>query len=258
MEKIKHLIYFKEMKRIDYLFCVCLLFLPILLIFIPNSSSVILITGVPIVYLICLLTSKILLKTDSERYKRLPNDYKIFVAISIFVLIGVIVFRLGIVNRISESNQFFYPIVFIAAFTLLAYMYGWWLFFKFCFVVIYYILLKILFPEESDQTENYLSIKELSKFIKVYDQKRYLNTAIINFIVYIFSVGYFFSWLISLVEIQDHIIEVIVEFAEKLFIVNFGNTLGLISVIIAIYTITYSIQTKIYDKAVEVYNLNRE
>jgi len=256
--KIKHLLYFNEMNKNDYLFCMCVLFLPILLIFIPNNSSGILIIGTTIVYLICLLASNILLKIDKERYKKLPNDYKIFVALSIFVLIGVIIFRLGVVNHISESDQLFYPIVFIVAFTLLAYMYGWWLFFKFCFVVIYYTILKMFFLEESDQTENYLSIKKLSKFIKIYDQKRYLNTAIINFIVYIFSVGYFYSWIISLMQIQDPIVERIVELAEKLFIVNFGNTLGLISVIIAIFTITYSIQTKIYDKAIEAYNLNRE
>lgn len=258
MGKIKHLLYFNEMNRKDYLFCLCLLFLPMLLFLIPNNSSGILIIGMMIVYLICLLASNILLKIDMERYKRLPNDYKIFVALSIFVLIGVIVFRLGIINHISESDQLFYPIVFIVAFTLLAYMYELLLFFKFCCVVIYYTLLKMYFLEELDQTENYLSIRKLSKFIKVYDQKRYLNTAIINFIVIIFSVGYFYSWLISSMQIQDPIVETLVEFAGKLFIVNFGNTLGLISVVIAIFTITYSIQTKIYDKAVEAYNLNQE
>lgn len=59
-----------------------------------------------------------------------------------------------------------------------------------------------------------------------------------------------FLWIVTLIKSDEAIIKALVDFANKYSIANFGNTVGLISLIITIYTVTYSIQGRIYEKAV--------
>lgn len=254
MKKIRHLIYFKEMNFFDYVYCIILLISPwLLMLAYLIHKLVLIIVGVIILYLIGLSVDKLLISINSKRYKYLPIDYKLFIILSIFVMVSVFIFLLASEKNIDKNNEFFYFVVFTFIFAILAYLTCCGLFFKGVFSLLYYNLLKIIFPKESRQLNIFISIGELSEYINIYDQKRYLNSLIINFVVYLVAIGYFFLGFMSLLNYQDEVIKVITEFSKKFYVVNFGNTVGLISLVIAIYTATYSQQNKIYDKAIKVY-----
>ncbi|MDM5332133.1 hypothetical protein QUF56_02620 [Ureibacillus composti] len=108
-----------------------------------------------------------------------------------------------------------------------------------------------MFPKESQYIKNYISIRELSEYININDQMKFLNTLIINIVMYLIAVGYVFLWIMSLLSSNDEVIKVIIDFSKKYSVVSFGNTVGLFSLLIAVYTVTYSQQNKIYDKALE-------
>lgn len=252
-EKAILLTKYKEMDFTDYIYCIILLFLPLLLLcisFILPYKFLLIISGTTL-YLIGLSIHKILLNTSSNKYEYLPKDYKLFIGLSTYVIVGLMIFFLASGENINQNNQYFYFVVITFAMTIIAYMVCLWLLLKAILSILYYLQLKKLFPKESTHVNDYISIKELSEYINIYDQKRYLNSAIVNLLMYFITVGYVFLGIMSLFNSQDEVLKVIIDFSKEHSLANFGNTIGLFSLVLAVYTTTYSLQNRIYDRAIE-------
>lgn len=154
-------------------------------------------------------------------------------------------------GNLNYNNLFFNSVAIILALAIFAHLICWWIFLQAILSILYYWILKIMFPKESQYIKNYISIRELSEYININDQMKFLNTLIINIVMYLIAVGYVFLWIMSLLSSNDEVIKVIIDFSKKYSVVSFGNTVGLFSLLIAVYTVTYSQQNKIYDKALE-------
>lgn len=253
MQKIKRFLYYKEMCSSDFMFCILLIILPIFILVIPlYTTLIIVITGL-ILYGICLLANHLILEINQERYDSLPKDYKYYVALNIFTLIGSSIFMLAIANNLNEKSEYFNFVVVMFALTILAYLFSFLIIAKAIITFIYYWALKIFFVDENLTEEPFISRNDLSQYITISDQVKFFNTVIVNLVLYFGLVGYIFLWIVTRIKSGEAIIKALVDFAEKYSIASFGNSVGLISLIITIYTVTYSIQGRIYEKAVVSY-----
>ncbi|MEK4085091.1 hypothetical protein [Psychrobacillus sp. FSL K6-1415] len=253
MNRIIEFLYFKELNCSDYRFCVLLIILPVIITTIPLNPTLRIITLLLILYGVCLLANHLILNISQERYDSLPIDYKYYVCLIVFTLFGILIFLIGLVNNLNETSQYFYLVVVVFAFTIIAYLLCLGIIVKAIITYIYYFALKKFFLNESSTEEPFISRDELSKYITINDQVKFFNTVIVNLVFYFGLVGYMFLWVLTLIKSHEPIIKALVNFAEKYSIASFGNTVGLISLVITIYTVTYSSQNKIYDKAVEMY-----
>ncbi|MED3876272.1 hypothetical protein [Lysinibacillus capsici] len=253
MKKIKRFLYYKEMNSSDFAFCFLLILAPISIIISPLQTTVIIIITTLILYGVCLLANRLILEISQERYDSLPKDYKYYVALIIFTLIGCCVFMLAVANNLNEMSEYFKFVVVMFAVTLLAYLYSILIIIKAIITYMYYWVLKKFFINEDLTEESFISRDVLSQYITLNDQIKFFNTVIVNLIFYFGLVGYMFLWIVTLIKSDEAIIKALVDFADKYSIASFGNTVGLISLIITIYTVTYSIQGRIYEKAVAAY-----
>lgn len=252
MQKIKRFLYYKEMRTSDFFFCFFLILLPVIIV-IPLQTTFLTIILALILYVVILTANHLILESNHERYNRLPKDYKNYVALMIFTLIGYISFMLAVANNLNETSEYFKFVVVMFAFTILANLFSFLIITKAIITYIYYWALKKFFVDEDLTEEPFISRDDLSQYITISDQVKFFNTVIVNLIFYFGLVGYMFLWIVTFIKSDEAIKKVLVDFADKYSIASFGNTVGLISLIITIYTVTYSIQGKIYEKAVVAY-----
>lgn len=252
MKDIKRFLYFKEMELKDFLFCFFLVVMPIFIMFIPLNQKFNIIVSTVIVYFYCLLVNSIILKNEVH-YARLPKDYKNLVALAMFAMVGCIIFLLAVISNIDATSDLFYLIVVIFAFTIIAYLICLGIIIKAIITFIFYWALKKFFIYEDTTEKPFISRDDLSKYITINDQVRFFNTVIVNLVVYLGLMIYVYLGVMTLIDSDEAIIKILINFADKYSIASFGNTVGLISLVITIYTVTYSTQKKIFEKAVEVY-----
>lgn len=253
MKKIKRFLYYKEMNSKNFTFCFLLMFLPLGVLLLPLHKTIIIGVSLVILYIVGLLTNTLLLNTCKERYNGLPKDYKYFIALNILIIIGCCIFMLGVASNLIETSEYFKFVVVIVALTLLAYLYSILIIIKAIITYVYYRILKKFFINEDLSEKPFISLDVLSQYITLNDQIKFFNTVIVNLIFYFGLVGYMFLWFVTLIKSDEVIIKTLVDFANRYSIASFGNTVGLISLIITIYTVTYSIQGRIYEKAVAAY-----
>ncbi|WP_460015261.1 hypothetical protein [Lysinibacillus sp. CTST325] len=152
----------------------------------------------------------------------------------------------------NETEGFLFSVLMITfAISLLLYSVGLLLSIKMLITYIYYVFLKLMFPKESTRIVNLKSIRTLSQHLNINDQKAYINTIAINLIVYFSGVIYLFIWFFKNYKYkgEDTFIKVLIEYCQKIEFANFGNSIGILSITIAVYTLTYSTLNKIYEKA---------
>ncbi|MDN7228179.1 hypothetical protein QWY15_12800 [Planococcus sp. N064] len=122
--------------------------------------------------------------------------------------------------------------------------------------LIFFIMLKQLFPyEEGEQSSRIkVDIKELSKFMSISDQVAYtvysIVVVLVIFIMTIFIVKFLLNGF-SLNESKDITGNMFSWFESDLYTV--GNFFGLLSIAIALLSITIPSQTRIYNFAYKKY-----
>ena len=210
-----------------------------------------------ILYISIIFVYEIYNEFSSKDLKLRDYEYKCFLWMSIIFQISLIIFVLCVPQMDTEKTILVYSLVFVIIIAMITYLFIILIYLILILNFFYYILLKKIFPEESNgDSQEYVSISILSNQINLPEQKLYLNTAVVNFIVYILAVVYVFLGLMSLVPSNNDIIKIIVDFSKENSIASFGNTLGIVSLTIAIYTTTYTVQSKIYYEALAKFTEN--
>lgn len=121
--------------------------------------------------------------------------------------------------------------------------------------LIYFLMLKTVFPEEKDKKTKYKpSKKELSKFIELENQMKYLNVIVLEFFMYIFISIYFLCLVFKFnILTSNTSLDIINEWANRQDYLTIFNGISLISLIFALYTITFPWKNKIINRATKNY-----
>lgn len=123
-------------------------------------------------------------------------------------------------------------------------------------VLIYYITLKLHFPKEKNALEEKNpSIAELSAYLTLYDQKVYFNSYLLSMFLYFWGLVYLVVFLITIIPTDNEILQRFVMYTSTLTWLNSGNLIGITSLILAVFSFTLPIANKIYEKALQEYNL---
>lgn len=123
--------------------------------------------------------------------------------------------------------------------------------------VLFYVLLKFLFPSEinsSVQPHN-IALKELSKYMTINDQIAYFIVAIFNVVMIggtiIFGLENLSRYLDGRSVSESNGVSLFAFVNDDWF--SLGTTIGILSVVIALLSATFPIQNKIYNSAHEKY-----
>lgn len=126
--------------------------------------------------------------------------------------------------------------------------------------IVFWGILKFIFPfENTDElTKRNIPLKELSKYMSINDQVIYFIIMVLHFVMrHGIAVYIYFLVLINSKETQVSIDFLkFIEKIESLEIVSMGNLLGLLSILLAIATVTLQAQLKIEKSAYQ--NINQE
>lgn len=127
---------------------------------------------------------------------------------------------------------------------------------------IYTFGLKKMFPYEREvnvKKVDELSLKKLSKYIDLDNQKLYFSTTMINTVVYLAFV--FFGMLLLIKHLNGEQLIIIRNFSawvKNQDSITLFNWVSLFSLMIAVYTITFSAQRKIINEAKQRYSEKRK
>lgn len=143
---------------------------------------------------------------------------------------------------------------------LVNYFLIWISFIVFILNVVFWGLLKFIFPNENTDklTKRDIPLKELSQFMPIDDQVIYFIIMVIHFVmrqgiaVYIYFLTLVFS---KETQVNRDFLKFIKKI-ESLEMISVGNLLGLLSILIAIATVTLQAQSKIEKNAYQ--NLNQK
>lgn len=144
--------------------------------------------------------------------------------------------------------------------TILAYINVLGIFVYYVMNVLYFWGLKKMFPYEKinevEQREqiNPIARKKLSKYIAFDKQIIYYNINLINIIAYFLFVFYWLVFFIKYTE-GDHVktLGIFSDWAKGQDWVNFSNSISIVSLLLAVYSITFPLQNKIIIEAKEIY-----
>ncbi|AXI08232.1 hypothetical protein CUC15_04300 [Oceanobacillus zhaokaii] len=206
----------------------------------------------PLFLLPILLTNICLVVSRNKKKKReypvgyIPLLYLMLLSISALLLVFLL------------NNQII--ITWVLIMTILLYINILVIFVYYVMNVVYFWGLKKMFPYEKinevEQREqiNPISRKKLSKYIALDKQIIYYNIILINIIVwFLFN----FYWLVFFTKYPegDHVktLGIFSDWAKRQDWVNFSNSISIVSLLLAIYSITFPLQKKIIKEAKEIY-----
>ena len=176
--------------------------------------------------------------------KDYPKNYSKSLYLLFFSLITIFVLAL-----INSPILLSYGLVLV----LFAYMLIGGIILYYLINVLYIYGLKKMFPHEGEvnmRQEDELSQKKLSKYMDLDNQKIYFSITLINFFIYLSLV--FFCMLLYIKYIDgEHlkIIEAFSSWVKNKDSITFFNGISLLSLMIAIFTLTFSAQNKIIKEA---------
>ncbi|TQR21235.1 hypothetical protein [Psychrobacillus vulpis] len=193
-------------------------------------------------------------KRSSGEFKKVYGFSLLYVgAVSIQFLV-LIVFGLGLAfgNSLTSFN---YPIIVLITIIAIIYIFFIVGFLLYFLNYIFLMILKLIFPNQLTKMENeeWLSLREISGYMTLETQISYLLITILHLLIYLSGVFYIMMCLL----IYDNTINTNVYFVDLVKwavdnnVVSFGNTLGIISIVLTLISITYPAQIKLYFKAVE-------
>lgn len=183
-----------------------------------------------------------------------PQFYIWFLISNICFQINLILFLL---SRLEDQLTFIEEIItgLAITFLLLLGLNDFLIFPLIVSIFLYYTLLKIVFPEEAvEDKKPYIPLRQMSKYLTLFEQKVYLNTFIITFIIYLLVIFYFVLILFTYIPLNNFLINYLIYEKNIINHLTFGNTTGVISLALAIFSITFPILSKTYLKAREKYS----
>lgn len=221
---------------------IILLYLPILLFVLDNKLLLF------IFIIVWLVINRALWK----RYSKLNKKPFLFKTLNRIAIISVVDFILIIVASYLNSKT--WMIVTLLIFLYL-YLSIFVIFLYYIVDLIYFLMLKTVFPEEKDKKIRYKpGIKELSRFIELGNQMKYLNVIILEFFMYIIISIYFLCLVFKFDSLtRNTSLDIINEWANRQDFLTIFNGIGLISLIFALYTFTFPWKSKVINRATKNY-----
>ena len=202
-----------------------------------------------IIYLILLSMNLYLLFLQIQGKERdipIKYTYSIFLTLLILLITFILLF---VKNQILHS----YGVII----NLFAYIYIFGIYVYFLLNLIYIYLLKKVFPQEGEMKKNQfdkISLKKLSSYIDLEKQKLYFSLGLINTTIYLLFVFYVMLFLIKVINAnQMGIIESFSYWVKDQEWLSMFNGISVLSLLIAIYTITFAAQNNILKEAKEKY-----
>jgi hypothetical protein len=174
------------------------------------------------------------------------NPYNYLLLLILLLLSFIDIFLIYIINN---------PIIFSYGliFPLFSYLYISGILVFYSVDVFFIFCLKRIFPYEGELQKNQaneIGLKKLSKFIDLDMQKLYLSLSLINIILYLLLVIFLMLLVIKHVNGGEFgMIEVLSIWVQKQDYITLFNALSLLSLLIAIYTITIPAQGRIIKDA---------
>ncbi|MBS4199307.1 hypothetical protein KHA93_06515 [Bacillus sp. FJAT-49732] len=193
-------------------------------------------------------TMYLLVQVSKNKIKDYPLGFKVL--LYLLLLSFAFIFLLTLIN-----NQIIYGYGLVAV--LFAYLYVTGVFIYYLINVLYYWGLKKMFPFEREPEVNrflQISQKKLSKYIELDKQKVFYNISLINSFLYFLFVLYGMLCFIKFTE-GDHVavLGILSSWVKAQEWLNFSNGISVVSLLLAIYTITIPVQNKIIKEARENY-----
>lgn len=180
--------------------------------------------------------------------------YKCILICSGVVQVNGILFFLLILIGLDDSNIFLLIIMLVgilAYISLVIVVVMYWI------NIIFYIGLKIVFPNENEEIiENRsFTFREISSFMSLQNQVAYFILSIVHSLIYLTVVAFVFGCIAHFnnEKTNNEVIKKLEVWIVNSDLISIGNTLGLISIILTLLTITVPFQTKIINKAYERY-----
>lgn len=181
-----------------------------------------------------------------------PKYYGIL--LSLFLIISIATFYSSLTpNKNAAGN--------VSLLVFLAYFIAICIIIRYFFNFLYFLLLKRMFPSEKEYSEDEieeLSLKELSKTMDLDKQKQYLNITIVNSLLTVIPLAYFTlfgmkKWKAKVELDESDVLKGLYAWIENQDSITLFNGISLLSVVITISALTFSVQIKIFDEAKKKY-----
>lgn len=188
----------------------------------------------------------ILIWKREKRTKKYPTNYWLILLLLLFSYMDLLIIIL-----INNPTLLIYGLV--IAFFLYLYIFG--IMFYYFMNFIFMLRVKTMFPYEADLEKNqvdFMSLKKLSEYIDIDNQKMYYSLSLINFAIYIGLVYFGMLLLIkNFTNEQDSVFEQFSSWVKEQEYVTLFNGIAILSLLITIYNITMPIQRRILRDARE-------
>lgn len=216
---------------------------PIPLLFSNNIPKLATLTVLLVVYLLLLLSY-----IRGKKKKSFPKNYNTSLYLLLFSSSSML-----FLTFLRNETVVVYGFVII----FFAYLFVVGIIAYFLFDFIFIFGLKKMFPDEWKDNKNQinrLGLKKLSKYIDLDKQKIYFSTSLINYILYLVLVFYGMLLFIKHQNAEQLTrIGKISAWVNNQDSISLFNGVSLFSLIVAIYTITFSVQRKIIKEAEQRY-----
>ncbi|MBD8032926.1 hypothetical protein [Solibacillus merdavium] len=234
-------------------FLIVFIFTPLIIKIVNNlfNDALLILILIPIISVVIFL---IIIWKREKGTKKYPTNYWLILFLLLFSYMDLLIIIL-----INNPNLTIYGLV-IASFL---YLYIFGILFYYFMNFLFMFRIKKMFPSEADIEKNQvddMSLKKLSKYIDIDNQKMYYSLSLINFAIYMGVV--YFGMLLLIKNFTDEKGSVFEQFSswvkEQEYVTLF-NGIAIFSLLITIYNITIPIQKRIIKNAREkVIEKNKE
>lgn len=235
------------------IFLVVFIFAPLIIKIVNNmfNDASLIVILIPIISAVFYL---ILIWKRENGTKKYPTNYWLILFLLLFSHMDLLIIIL-----INNPSLIIYGLV--IAFFLYLYIFGILCYYFINFIFMFRI--KTMFPYEADLMKNqvdFMSLKKLSKYIDIDNQKMYYSLSLINFAIYI---GFVYFGMLLLIKNftneHDSVFEQFSSWVKGQEYVTLFNGIAIFSLLITIYNITMPIQRRILRDARErVIEKNKE
>lgn len=184
--------------------------------------------------------------------------HKIVLVSSFLVLFSMIVFLLLVKSGLSINNLISFFIILIG---FLAFLTVLCISSLLTLNILFFIVLKFIFPQDNGTSGEVLTyrLKDLSPFMSLPNQVAYLLLRIFYFILYLIFISMVFGWIAKFSDENSRNSEIatIEKWIVNSGLITWGNTMGILSIMLTLLTITIPISYKIINVASTEYELHR-
>lgn len=255
--------YFGKLTKIKLILtCLTILVLPIIFFLSPNHPFIVFLYYFIFLIIFCFAYGK---KSSKEKdffaYDILFNYLNQF--LHIFLLITYATFcTLFSFKEYLKLEKIETPLshilTWILGISFIIYMLLIGIFAIFLLNLLFFIILKYIFPNtlESKTPIEKVKLKDISSFLTLDEQITYLGLTIVHSTFFFIGVAFYSITLLQIDNSIDNItyLQSLVTWSKEKEIISLGNFLGLLSIIIAILSISIPSQVKLKTKAIDLKN----